>query len=118
MNWTMGRYINELDTEGRDRLIGAPEFGFAGLAWGVDGEYGRERPCLVDAATGRYAAWQDWTNGPVSWGCTPSYRWDRACVRFGLPRVVRAIKLRAAKLNGCDADTIRKLLETPVPAAK
>ena len=96
MNYTMGRYIDELDDEGRDRLVTAEDFTL-GSWW--DGRCG----CLVatgEGATGAAEAAEaarargmiaglSWAEDP------PAYRYPYAVDRFGKDRVVRAIKLRA-----------------------
>lgn len=135
MNQTMGWYINSLDVEGRDRLVAAP--GFSDGAW-WDGSCG----CLVGTACDMGRLWsethavrlrEDATCRP--WGerqrdkwvrssrpgsrtfvwasASAAFRYPMAVCRFGLPRVVRAIKLRAARLNGCDPATIRAIVEAP-----
>ena len=116
MNYTMGRYIDELDDEGRDRLVTAEDFS-DGQWW--DGRCG----CLVTTAVGGRCAgdgekaarghrlgarWQE--QGPA-------YRYPYAVARFGKDRVVRAIKLRAAAAT--TADTLPHVSEpTPAPTEK
>lgn len=120
MNWTMGRYIDGLDSGGRDKLISAPEFNDGDDWGGFDDECG----CLVGTVglTGEemdrhYDALpmaQCGTQYNVPWYRAPaSIRYPQAVRRFGKARVVRAIKLRAARLNGCDPETIRAILEAP-----
>lgn len=131
MRYTMGRYIGELDAEGRDRLIAAPEFS-DGVWW--DGSCG----CLVGTAdlgvrdvAERYAdtcvttfEWPDvevrrralrlcggsiWHKPWPESG--PAMRYPKAVMRFGKDRVVRAIKIRAARLNGSSAADVARLTD-------
>lgn len=107
----MGRYIAGLTNEQRDRLITAQRWGHCGAgvtwprplpgnSWPSDGD------CLTGHATGR-----------VQYGGAQFY-YDKACCLHGMDRVVRAIKLRAARLNGCDPATIAEIVaekaSTPV----
>lgn len=122
MNYTMGRYIAELDAEGRDRLIAAPEFNDGGMWW--NGQCG----CLVGTALRGIVRGEEacrfWGaaldshprprgDGPmasVSWALAPaSIRYPQAVTRFGKDRVVRAVKIRAARLNGTDPSSIYAL---------
>lgn len=120
MNWTMGRYIDWLDIEGRDRLIGAPEFN-DGVCWWTNGcgclvGTAAHWPELDEASRARHSDAFDSLspNRGVRWDRTkPAARYPYAVKRFGKARVVRAIKLRAARLNGCDPETIARLLEQP-----
>lgn len=132
MNWTMGRYIRELDAEGRDRLIAAPDYS-DGCWW--DGSCG----CLVGTAENMGPMWDECgnireafqeifngidrqhhsgiigavTRGGTEWRhSTAAYRYPCAVNRFGKARVVRAIKLRAARLNGSDARAVSELIRS------
>ena len=108
MNYTMGRYIDELDDEGRDRLIAATDFS--------DGEWWNgECGCLVYTGEGA-TSWEEAEQASYAKGMRcrakwaddgPPYRYPYAVLRFGKARVVRAIKLRAAKGN---TEAIAKLL--------
>lgn len=117
MRCTMGRYIAELDAEGRDRLIAAPEFNDGALWWSGDcgclvgtaanwpalSEEQRTERCRVHAST-------TWKFGNPWAKMKPATRYPCAVTRFGKDRVVRAIKLRAAKLNGCSPEQIASIV--------
>jgi hypothetical protein len=101
----IGRYIDALPDEARDRVIEAQ-------AWCTDNAMGgSEQRCLV----GHTEDWYDIDNyhsaprdmivanlpggtEDNSWICVGDY-FDRACTHFGLDRVVRACKLRAGRPN-------------------
>ena len=104
MNLTMGRFIDELTDEQRDRLVEAEDFTTA--TWWEDG-YG----CLCGTALllntmekqSAYAARNP--SSPFIWPLEAAQiRYIGAIVRFGKARVVRAIKLRAGAR-----------IETPIP---
>lgn len=134
VNYTMGRYIDELDTEGRDRLIAAKDFAH-GDKW-FDGQCG----CLCGTVMGvtddvwwvrhdsmsRHEAMSlavqligdigEYSAG--GWGLRgPATRFPYAIERFGKARVVRAIRLRAARANGTDVATVETIFETVVTEA-
>lgn len=135
MRFTMGRYIAELDAEGRDRLIAAPEFndgaswwyggcgclvgtgaGCNGTAsiWEKDADEARRCYSAVDSTVGKEGTVFGEEVLAVEWGVAPaSVRYPQAVRRFGMARVVRAVKLRAARVAGCDPETIRALLDNP-----
>ena len=85
MNNTMGRYIDGLTAEQRDRLVEAKDFLDDDWWDGVEGV-----GCLCCTAEGGWS--DDLSNVGVD---HPAYRFPQACDRFGKARVVRAIKLRA-----------------------
>lgn len=117
MNYTMGRYIDELDDEGRDRLISAPEFNDGFRWWDGDGcgcLHGTACGPAVDVmGTAEWVRYWDTPEGTsrfagaigdsivaMSWSRAPaSVRYAYAVARFGKARVVRAIKARAARRN-------------------
>ena len=120
MRFTMGRYIQELDAEGRDRLIAATDFAdggnwfangcgcLCGTAMGVTldnwAEYSIASAAIARRLLGRFSVWEN---------MGPAWRFPRAIRRFGKTRVVRAVKLRAARVQGCDPATIAALLDNP-----
>jgi hypothetical protein len=96
----MARYIDELDDEGRDRLVAAGDF-TSGIWW--NGSCG----CLVatgegakneqDAADRAREKGMTILTGHGPWaGMSPAWRYAYAVTRFGKARVVRAIKARAS----------------------
>lgn len=116
----MGRYIEQLSAEGRDRLLVASDWGHGASMYprrrgyldpppgeNYEGEDGA-RWCLVDHGCGRAGAFAE----PSGIRSGAPARFDRGCVRFGLARVVRAIKLRATRLNGCSPEQINAFLES------
>ena len=125
MNYTMGRYIRELDAEGRDRLIAAPDFS-SGEWWnGSCGcLVGTADPEIAEAVMTMGAQGHSRWLGPVGvrakelcrdaargmYKNGPALRYPHAVSRFGKPRVVRAIKLRAARLNGSSHEQIQAIL--------
>lgn len=101
MRNTMGAYIDAATDGAKDRVVEA-------MLWRSDktGIAGRER-CLVGhvedwgmlpiRTRARDAYARDWINNDATTRRTraPSTRFDDAVLRFGLDRVVRAVKLRA-----------------------
>ena len=98
----IGRYIDGLTDEPKDRVVRA-------LYWARGGGRRNDGPmCLVQHAAGRWDWWYKtvkrgrWIfartktvveDNEEDWRI--AYRFDVLCIRFGLPRIVRAIKLRA-----------------------
>lgn len=124
VNYTMGRYIGELDAEGRDRLIGAPEFATGG-SWLENG-----CGCLCGTAMGiERDSWWDASDDTMRLSfrllgsCStwrrkgPAWRFPAAVRRFGKARVVRAVKLRAARLNGSSAEHVEAILSVASEAS-
>lgn len=125
MNPTMGGYIDQLDTDGLDRLITAEDFS-DGAWW--DGSCGclvgtaediknRLQPVIIEECVDTSGGWcyVPVTRLDVSYefmmsvatahkfstrweACTAAHRYPTAVLRFGKERVVRAIKLRVARL--------------------
>lgn len=108
MRKTMGRYIDTLDDAGRVALMTAPKMN-DGLEWWSDG-----CGCLVGTVVETFEQllqtreWRDNVWVPhqpqgrfgVRWDVAPaSARYPHAVMRFGLDRVVRAVKARAAAPN-------------------
>lgn len=91
MTDSMGRYIDGLDDEGRDRIVMAPDF-LGGLSWWNEKT---QCGCLVGTVeqgqvSVEYSATAFlWRNSP------PWLRFPVAMGRFGKDRLVRAIKARA-----------------------
>lgn len=126
----MGRYLAALPERARDRLISAPSWISYRM---VDGEGGG---CLRGHAEGlacrmesietlrahhekdKRGPWRD-TEAAKVFLAFPLFSWDdranpagafnSATDRFGMDRVVRAIKLRAARLNGTSPEAIATL---------
>lgn len=98
----MGRFLSFVGPEERDRVIGAQQW---------EAETLRDPFCLVQHAVGveQYRAWNEWDRWPRS----PWKAFDRAVARFGKDRIVRACKLRAARLNGSSPEAIREMTSTP-----
>lgn len=118
MNYTMGRYIDEGTDEMRDRLLTAEEFS-DGAWW--NGWCG----CLVATGEGARSAKEAEQRARakgirargLSWqGTTPAYRYPRALERFGKPRVVRALKLRAAAAMSSEYERQPEPTSEPVQA--
>ena len=92
----MGRYIASLTDEQKDRLVTATEW------QPVKAGYPGGPRCMVAHAQGGV---------PMS-RIGEAMAFDDAVARFGLPRVVRAIKLRAgAKIEDMRADRDRAVLD-------
>ena len=114
----MGRYIAALDECGRDRLIVAE--GWITSVWFND----QGARCLIGHgedfnATNDPRDREDFEQKPVVrglWAPEVYHAFDQA-VRRWPERTVRAVKLRAARLNGTDASQIAALLAqtTPTP---
>lgn len=103
----LGRYLDALDAEARDRVIEAQVWGTGSIS----------QPCLVRHSEGGYGGVErcfritdrarrfEWRAGELRSDFqfrdldNVGYRFDRLCRRFGMDRVVRACKLRAAKSN-------------------
>jgi hypothetical protein len=99
----IGRYIDALPDEARDRVIEAHDWC---VQWGLDGGGGR---CLV----GHTEDWREVGDGDIAVRCVDVAKmpggsedlecvgadFDAACARFGIDRVVRACKLRAGRPN-------------------
>lgn len=86
----LGRYIDGLTDEQKDRIIQAQEWAAAqNKAFG-----GRNPRCLVEQAQGFVGCAVNNTDYFIY-----GMRFDMACGRFGIKRIVRACKLRAAKFN-------------------
>lgn len=107
----MGRRLAKASVAQLDRVIMATRWGFGqrrvqATYWANNDPDGLVFGCLLEHIYGnadKAAASKDfWSVGIRGF--------DFAVTRFGLPRVVRAIKLRAARLNGSDASTIRDIL--------
>lgn len=138
MRFTMGRLIREATGEERDALIAAPGFN-DGREW-IDEDDGLMPGCgclvgTLPAGETKSAAkslhhqlamraprsWDDdvGDNGHIAydevrWSAAPaSMRYPKAVRRYGKDRVVRAIKLRAARLNGSSPEAIREMTSTP-----
>lgn len=83
----LGRYIDGLTEEQKDKVIQAQEWrtGSMGVAQGPR--------CLMGHAKGIYEDVQ----GDPFYGIRLGVTFDSACRRFGQQRIVRACKLRASK---------------------
>jgi hypothetical protein len=97
MNYTMARYIDELDDDGRDRLVTAEDFNDGWDYWSyncgclVGTAEANHRPSTAERRRVTTALQCD------TWQLQPaSFRYPKAVRRFGKARVVRAIKARAS----------------------
>lgn len=127
----MGRYIAAIPEGARDRLISASSWISYRM---VDGDGGgclrghaeglacrRESHDVLQArhAEDKRGPWRDVEAAQVfqtfpRFGSSlqnPAHAFNAATDKFGMARVVRAIKLRAARLNGTDPQTIRAIIE-------
>lgn len=104
----MGRTLAGCSVEERDRVISASEWGCAGdiVATSFAAQDGLVFGCLMEHIHGgnnaAHRAGQFMQIGPI---------YDRACRLFGKERVVRALKLRCARLNGSDSEAVRRLID-------
>lgn len=88
----IGKWIDRLDAEQKDRII-------TGQGWCVHSIQLYEDRCLVGHAIGGLPAWRN-LGGDIGARlplATVGRRFDGLCDRFGMDRIVRACKLRAAK---------------------
>jgi hypothetical protein len=117
----VGRFIDGITPEQRDRIVTAHDFEYAAV---FRGSYGNgmtavgEGMCLIDTVFNESGAWHKYTlvdhivpNRRATFAL--GYRFDELCCRFGPARVIRACKLRAAGIrlvnNSQDID-IQRLL--------
>lgn len=100
----MARFIDRLSAEQKDNIIQAQGWGWAGRERLINEEtYSAMagKLCLMDNACGAVGSWME--EDPITVQITNSLRkpealaFDNACHRFGMQRVVRACKMRAAK---------------------
>lgn len=139
----MGRYIDGLSDGARDRLIAAPAWltdelvdgcgagclrghaeGLAATGMSMNELRAAHKDLesykrLVDVDAARWFFRFPVVPPFARNRANPAGAYNRSVERFGLDRVVRAIKLRAARLNGSDAATIATLTAatTPTPAS-
>ena len=98
----IGKWIDQLDMASKDRIVEAQGWGYAGVsAHQKDHNYDstQGRFCLMDNAAGECGVWYNkeaW-RGPGSFRKPPAIQFDALCNRFGMHRIVRACKMRAAK---------------------
>ena len=91
----IGKWIDGLSDEQRDRIVSATEWGFSRVPMGHPDSFDSAtgKWCLMAHAEGRSNGWmRDEKTGMAD----PAHRFDELCERFGLARIVRAIKARAA----------------------
>jgi hypothetical protein len=126
---TMGLFIDRCSTEQLERLVSAPEFSDGATWWSEPGM--PPCGCLVGTALGGLipwplrieaeSTWRLWREVPeVSrWATAPaSWRYPLAVGRFGIERVVRAVRLRAARRLQTTARDIEQLIGEPFSAGR
>ena len=97
----LGKYIDSLSDEQRDRIIEAKDFGDG---WQFIDRDNPACKCLVGHAEGYYLnedGYQQQKDETDGWE-TVYMLFPELMQRFGADRIIRACKLRAAKTNRCD----------------
>lgn len=106
----LGRYVDELPDVARDRVIRAKDWcaeGARALVGHAEGRGYRGRWAGEWTERARLRAARLWRLGLRSHSRI-SRRFGRACQRFGPERMVRLLKLRAAKQHGLSAGVARR----------
>lgn len=113
----MGRYLGALSGEQRDRLVSAPTMN---TTWGCffdDQGCG----CMVAIAEGMNHFSDPHPIASAMDDCPYTRmhvedKFAQTCERFGGSRTIRAVKLRAARLNGAAPEDIAAMLAAPTPS--